>query len=239
MQNTLIAIFLFLFSSMGFAEGRVRRIIAAPDQIVAIRTAVGIATIIQLPDRPNSVVVGDQDSFKVEYLDKAITVKPLHDKAASNLYLYTDWKRYNVQLTTASRSSADYVVYIESKRDVQKTGGGEILWRAFKGKITNPPFVFESKRLAVTPTGNVLLEFLISAETRQEFKPEWIWITQTGRVRPINQLFLSQATVESGHPIQGIIQLQKRDLEVSEPLRIEIRRQKNGYLTIPKAVLWN
>ena len=93
------------FSDLAFA--RVRKVPVSGDQIVTVKTAIGIATIIQVPDRPNSVVVGDQESFKVEYLDQAITIKPLHSGAKSNLYVYTDWKRYNVQLTTGSEAIAD------------------------------------------------------------------------------------------------------------------------------------
>jgi type IV secretory pathway VirB9-like protein len=75
-----------------WADTRVRRVQVQSDQIVTIKTAIGIATIIQVPDRPNSIVVGDLSAFKVEYLDQAITIKPLHSGARSNLYVYTDYR---------------------------------------------------------------------------------------------------------------------------------------------------
>src|SRR5687768_5746145 len=96
------------------ADTRVRRVVVQGDQIVTVRTAIGIATIIQVPDSPNSDVVGDQSSFKVEYLDRAITIKPLISGAKSNLYVYTDWKRYNVQLISGLESAADFIIYLES-----------------------------------------------------------------------------------------------------------------------------
>lgn len=92
-----------------FALGKVRKVEVKTDQIVTVRTAIGIATIIQVPDRPNSIVVGDQAAFKVEYLDQAITIKPLHGGAKSNLYIYTDYRRFNVQLVTSTEAAADYV----------------------------------------------------------------------------------------------------------------------------------
>ena len=116
-MNLFFWILLVTFPVASFASERVRHVAVQKDQIITVRTAIGIATIIQVPDRPNSVVVGDQNAFKVEYLDQAITIKPLHGGAKSNLYVYTDWRRYNVQLITGAESSADYVVYFDSQKE--------------------------------------------------------------------------------------------------------------------------
>ena len=64
-MNVFILILLIALSTSSFASGRVRKIEVKPDQIVTVKTAVEIATIIQVPDRPNSIVVGDQAAFKV------------------------------------------------------------------------------------------------------------------------------------------------------------------------------
>jgi hypothetical protein len=42
------------------ASSRVKKVEVQKDQIVHVNTAMGIATIIQVPDRPNSVVVGEK-----------------------------------------------------------------------------------------------------------------------------------------------------------------------------------
>ena len=96
MFKKLLFIMLALNMTPSHAGQRVRHVAVQGDEIITVRTSIGIATIIQVPDRPNSVVVGDQESFKVEYLDQAITIKPLSQGVKSNLYVYTDWKRYNV-----------------------------------------------------------------------------------------------------------------------------------------------
>ncbi len=95
----------------------VRKFEVKTDQIVIVKTAIGVATIIQVPDRPTSLVVGDSEAFKIEYLDQAITIKPLRSNAKSNLYIYTDWRRFNVQLVTSSESAADYIVYLNAKQE--------------------------------------------------------------------------------------------------------------------------
>lgn len=43
-----------------------RKLVIHKDEVVTIRTAIGIATIIQVPDQPTSLVLGDSAAFKVE-----------------------------------------------------------------------------------------------------------------------------------------------------------------------------
>jgi len=237
-MKTVFSILLFLSSSIAIAQGKVRRISVDNDQIVPVQTAIGIATIIQLPERPNSVVIGDQDSFKVEYLDKAITVKPLHGQAKSNLYLYTDWKRFNVQLISGSQSSADYVVYLDPKKETPKAGASNVKWTSYRNKLSSSYFSVETKRIGRTRDGVILLEFAVTSTVEDSFNPEWIWITQNKKVHPIQQLFLSKTRVNATSPIQGVMQLIAADLDYSQPLRLEVRRKRTAYLTLPKAVLW-
>src|SRR3990167_893132 len=113
---TVTFLFMLFVTLESNAGERVRRVPVQGDQIVTVRTSLGIATIIQVPDRPNSVVCGDQDAFKVEYLDQAITIKPISRGAKSNLYIYTDWKRYNVELVSGSEVAANYVVYLDNPK---------------------------------------------------------------------------------------------------------------------------
>lgn len=145
-MNPIIWIVL-LAPVIGFAGERVRHVECLIDQIVTVRTALGIATIIQVPDRPNSVVVGDQDKFKVEYLDQAITIKPLQGGAKSNLYIYTDYRRYNVQLATGSESAVDYVVYLENQKLKSKEKSSSLTWMTFVRSSKNEELIFETKRL--------------------------------------------------------------------------------------------
>src|SRR5690348_14383823 len=96
-------ILIALIPAVALGEGhRVRKVYLKRDDIALVRTAVGIATLIQVPDRPTSVVLGDTNAFKVEYLENAITLKPLSRSAKSNLYIYTDARRFNVSLITSA-----------------------------------------------------------------------------------------------------------------------------------------
>jgi len=232
-----------LISSFSIADARVRRVAVIGDQIVTVRTALGIATIIQVPDRPNSVVVGDQDSFKVEYLDQAITIKPLSGGAKSNLYVYTDWKRYNVQLISGSEIVADYVVYLENPKDNPKEDtriekGSSIVWTILKKSLKNDNLRLEINRVGRAKDGVLLIDFLVKGTSKEEIKPESLWLTQNGKTRPIQNLYLSAVEVLPSNPVSGVIQLQQDDLDSSIPFQIELRRKKSSFLTIQKVKLW-
>lgn len=230
----VFAILMFLLPLSTWA--RVRTVEVKKDQIVTVRTALGVATIIQVPDRPNSLVVGDQSAFKVEYLDQAITIKPLHGSARSNLYIYTDYRRFNVQLVSGPEISADYVVYLENPQEKVKSSA--IGWRNYRNHLKNEALVFETKRVANTADGVLLIEFEIRSVVREKFRPDWLWLTQSGITRPIHSLALSGQDLGNGRTIKGVIQVLRNDASTAEALRIELRRKKISYLTIPKGVAW-
>lgn len=234
----LIVFFLFSYPFDIWAETKVRRVAVETDQIITVRTALGIATIIQVPDRPNSVVVGDQESFKVEYLDQAITIKPLHGGAKSNLYVYTDFQRFNVALVTGAESVSDYVVYLENKKEKTKEQKSTINWMNFKNSLKSNAITLEIKRLGRAKDGVLIVEFQLRGLTKESLKPEWIWLTQKGATKPIQNLFLSNLEVGPKENVQGLMQILRSDLDDQVPLRIELRRKKLSYLTIPKVVSW-
>ena len=234
----IVALVLLFICHASWAETRVRRIDVRADQIVTVKTALGIATIIQVPDRPNSVVVGDQESFKVEYLDQAITIKPLHGGAKSNLYVYTDYQRYNIQLISGGEAQADYVVYLENPKEKIKEVKSSLVWMRFYNRLKNDALTLDINRLGRARDGVLIVEFVIRSLKKERVKPEWIWLTQNGVTKPIHNLFFSSLEVRSGENVQGLLQILRRDIDENESLRIEVRRKKLSYLTIPKVVAW-
>ena len=239
MINKLIIfiVALILITITAIANTKVRRVIVIGDQIVTVRTALGIATIIQVPDRPNSVVVGDQDAFKVEYLDQAVTIKPLQPRAKTNIYIYTDWKRYNVELVSGVEEMSDYVVYLENEKE-KNTITDTANWIEYKNSLKNDDIFLETKRLAKLKNGLLLIEFTIRSEKKQIFNPEWIWLTQGGKTRPIHNLMLSSLELNPNQQVQGVLQVLGSDIESKNAFKIEIRRKKISYLKIKKVDSW-
>lgn len=222
-----------------YASIRVRHIEYKHDQIVTVRAAIGIATIIQVPDRPNSVVVGDQDKFKVEYLDQAITIKPLQPGVKSNLYVYTDFQRYNVQLVTGPEASADYVVYLENVKVKPMDTKSKINWIPYARSFTNETVSFTTQKIGSTGNGILLIEFQLKGSRKESIKPDWFWLTQEGVTKPIHNLIFSSLEVEPNRPVTGVIQVLQKDIQTTAPLRIEMRRKKTSFITLPEVKTWN
>lgn len=239
-MSYILSLFVLAMTISTQAQARVRHVEVQNDQIVTVRISLGIATIIQVPDRPNSVVVGDQESFKVEYLDEAITIKPLSSGARSNLYVYTDWKRFNIELISGHEAQADYVVYLKTpkKKLETKTSSG-IKWTNFKNTLKNESLTLEVKRLGHATGGILLIEFILKSVKTEDIKPEWIWLTQGGVMKPIHNLFLSSLKLKSSSAVTGLIQLNEKDFLEKKPIRLELRKKKLSYLTISKPILWN
>lgn len=242
MKIKLMIILATLFASNQIYAGqKVRRISVFPDQIVTVKTSVGIATIIQVPDRPNSVVVGDQDSFKVEYLDQAITIKPLSNKAKTNLYIYTDWRRFNVELVSGPENLSDYIVYLDVSKEKTVTISKEmkpISWMNTQKKLTNDGLTLTIKRIGKTKEGFYLIEFDVNSKQKMSFKPDWIWITQNNETTPINNLFMSALDVSETKSISGVLQIKESDLKINERLKLEVRRKKISFIDLSKVTSW-
>ena len=236
MNPFFIWILLLTFPTLALASERVRHVPIHGDQIIPIHTAFGIATIIQVPDRPNSVVVGDQEGFRVEYLDQAITIKPIRSGAKSNLYIYTDFRRYNVQLVTGAEAISDFVVYLENPKD--PAPNGQVTWTKANRYLTNDSFKLEVQRLGRTKGGVLLMEFRLTTNKTATFDPTSIWITQAGQARPIQNLFLSALKLSPGEPVTGVLELLSRDVDASEALSVEVRRKKTSRLTISRVASW-
>lgn len=242
MIRTLTSMLLIFTTGIAMANSKIRKVIVDGDQIVTVKTALGIATIIQVPDRPNSVVVGDQNSFKVEYLDQAVTIKPLMSGAKTNIYIYTDWKRYNVELVSGAENISDYVVYLENPREKEPIPTSKktdlIKWTEYKNNLRNGDISLETKRVAKLKNGILQIEFFLTSEKKQNINPEWIWLTQLGKTRPIHNLILSSLELAPHAKAQGILQLQLSDVQSNEPFKIEMRRHSTSFLTIKKVDSW-
>jgi hypothetical protein len=238
----LVVLFSALTATL-WADARVRHIAIDKDQIAAIKTALGVATIIQVPDKPNSVVVGDMNAFKVEYLDTAITIKPLTVHARSNLYIYTDYRRFNVQLVTGGEASADYVVYLDNpavkpKAVSKRLPSDGINWNRVTKFLSNDELSLKTTRIGMRLDGMMFVEFELRCKKSEAIKPEWFWLTQEGDTKPIQGLILSSLKITPKSPVRGTIEILKSVLNDDESLRIELRRKKTSYLTFPKVNEW-
>lgn len=235
MKYCFILFLLILLPSFANAE-RVKKVKVKKDQIVQVKTAIGVATIIQVADNPTSLVVGDNEGFKVEFLDQAITIKPLHANARSNLYIYTEYRRFDIELVTVQERSADYVVYLETVVAPLKLKP-LVKWNKTDLRFKNDDLQFRIRRLGQSDS-SLYIEFEVSSSKNVDFDPGWIWIQQSKSTVPIHRLVMSSFKADQSNSIKGVVELLKDDLNLAKSFSFEIRRKAKTQVDIPRALKW-
>lgn len=217
------------------ALAHVRNVMAGVDDILTIRAALGIATIIQVPETIQSAIIGDSSGFKVEYLDKAVTIKPLRWGVKTNLYLNTEKRRYNLRLVTLSQDVADYIVYVKHPEAKPPSR-----WTSVSRFAEGNGLRLSVARVGSSNQGFILLDAKLTTSSGESLtlKPEEFWITQNGSSKVINGLFLSDLKLSKAKPVLVGISLAKSDLVEKKPLTIEIRGKQKLSLTLPEGSLW-
>ena len=225
---------LMFLASTGFAQ--VRKVTIKNDDILTVKTALGIATIIQLPETIGSAIIGDQSGFKVEYLDRAVTIKPLRWGVKTNLYLVTEKRRYNIRLLTLSQGSADYIVYVKASDPAQAA----TKWVKVSKSDEIDGTKLTIRKIGFSDSGFILIDATLSLKSSKDLalKPEAVWIKQGSDSKVINGLFLSNTKVSREKPILIGISLAKSDLKVKKPVTVEIQLEKKISVTLSEDALW-
>lgn len=235
MKSILVSIALAIAVSIP-AYAQIRKTINKEDQILIIKTALGIATIVQLPDVVQSAIIGDQSGFKIEYLDKAVTIKPLRWGAKTNLYLITSQRRFNLRLVTGSQDIADYIVYLKKPEPPKP----KTKWRTISRSANLKNLKLTVARIGQSPGGFILIDALLSSTLPQRMtvKPESIWVKQSGNSKVVNSLFMSDSKVEKEKPLRLGISLAKSDLLAGKPLVLEVNSEQSISIQLTEAELW-
>ena len=218
------------------SEARIRERIMKVDDILIVNTGLGIATIIQIPETIQSMIIGDQSAFKVEFVDRAVTIKPLRFGAKTNLYLITASRRYDLKLQSVTQDLADYVVYVK-----QAKIGEDVKWRPLVHNGENDHIKFSINRIGTTTDGFIVIEGLLTSRNGEgsTFAPKDFWVLQSGQSRTINSLYLSDLNVSKGKPVVIGLSIAKSDLVSNVPIAIDLRADKKIELTLPASSVWN
>ena len=122
MKWFLFVLFLLLLVAFPIARAqsgihKTRVVTTTENDVTPIHTAMGYSTILQFDAKPTTAVLGDQDAFRVEYVGQSLTIKPLLRTAKTNLFVFTDYDRYNFQLGTVASNLADYIVKVQKRSE--------------------------------------------------------------------------------------------------------------------------
>lgn len=231
-----IIITLLLFSTSVFALNKSRKIETTNDEVSEVRTALGIATKVILPENPNlPPIIGDMGAFRVESIDKGYAIKPLRPGAKTNLFISTDSRSYSVKLLIVNQDAADYIVYLAPRETKLQN---QIVWRDFKRKVKSETFSIEAKRIGKSKDGFIVLEFLLTSKMKNFIDPEWFWLKQGKDSKTIHSLIFSSREIDSDKPVTAAITLDRRDLSSELAVNLEIKYREGLRLEIPREFLW-
>lgn len=233
-MRTAILIHLFAALLACHSEAHMRSVVPKSDELLLVKTALGIATIVQTPQAIQSAIIGDQSGFKVEYIDKAITIKPLRSGVKTNLYLMTEKARFNLRLVTLNQDQADYVVYIKEPSAKLNTK-----WRDFNKEVISDGLRLKINRIGQTSQGFLLIDGKFQSDYPMGIKPEDFWILQNDKPRTIDGLFLSSLSVKPKQSVSIGISISKTDLVPKAAITLRFRIYKSLSIQIPEGLVWN
>lgn len=225
---------LFLFYADSATARSVRVVNSKPDQVIDVKTALGYSTIIEFPSKPISAVLGDQDAFKLEFVQNAITLKPLISRAKSNLFVFTEYERFNCTIMTSSPSDVDYIVKIQSRHQEDARDSSES--RSSKPREVVHPVNLSAKHngftLKVSSVGHYdsdgesrgvsLINFQISSKNvPYTFTPTAIGVKQRSSFLTLESLYVDDLNLMPGDaPTTGKIALLDENFNRNIPFQV-------------------
>lgn len=228
----------FVLLSLG-VSAQIKQTKANNNDITLIKTSIGIATIIELNEPIQAAIIGDQSSFKIEALDKAVTIKPLYSHAKSNLFLITAKRRYSFRLQTMSVEQADYIVRVKDE-DENKS---DIKWISVPTNQKSVSFYIKDIKVTSSKAGYFILQGKIYPQAGKgtyKLKSEDFWVRQNKASVEIQTLYLSDETLNK-NSIKFALAIFKSDLK-SQGLSIEIKDKNSKMplsLNLSRGLVWN
>lgn len=209
----------FALFSIHALGGTIHEVQGGSNKLIPIHTALGFSTILEFESKPTSAVLGDQDGIKLEYVGNSITLKPLIGGSHTNLFVFTEFDRFNFAIQTGPSNVVDYIVRIKPAPDKKDMSGATMKKspEPFKTILVNRKkisngFILKALTLKLSrdpnnPREASLIEFEIrSTKSTYEFGSASIGVKQNGKFLGVESLFLESTQVSpESHPIRGVI----------------------------------
>jgi len=81
---------------------------AGDDRIIDIYVS-PLGSVLSFPVKPSHVVLGREGNFDIDYIERDIAIAPLNNHAQSNLFVYSQGRRYSFRLQVNARRAQDVV----------------------------------------------------------------------------------------------------------------------------------
>ena len=216
----------------------IRTVVVDDGTVTVVNTAVGFSTILEFQSKPISAVLGDQDSFKLEYVGTSITIKPLVGHAKSNLFIFTEYERFNCQIVTVPPAQVDYIVRIHEKAKsypLQRGAvappasdtGPSLVTRMVRrsssyGGFTLTVLSVSQERDVSSPRAVTLIDFTLSSKRASyAFQAGSVGVKQAGKFLDIESVYLDGLQLSPGAPaVRGKLALLSQDFKARSPVTL-------------------
>jgi len=207
-------------------------------EIAPIYVEPGYSTLLRFDAHPESGLIGDQDSFKVEYLRNMVAIKPLVSRGNTNLFIFTKEGQFGFQLI-AGNGRHDNNVYVKRSVDRQvavnplgKTEQRSVLIDDLITKKINRTTAHQGVKLSLlsiaTPASKSTLVIKFSIQQTAvinkkmtKIERQQIVFRQGSRQIPIENLYLetSQA-LPNTFVTEGLALIRRSEIKAGETLRV-------------------
>ena len=118
-----IFILLLLCSIAIFAalSGSIKEARINDNEMQPVTLRMGKSTVLRFEDKPERIVVGNQNYLNIEYVANDVTIQPLAPMT-TNLFVYTKKKTYGFIVTVSKKGDYDDLIKVFWKRPRQKNG---------------------------------------------------------------------------------------------------------------------
>ena len=110
----LLFLILCLISKVAYPQ-RIKEFQLGKDAITVVHTSPGYTTLLSFPTKPTRVVVGDQESFRIEFVENHLAIKPLVGGVKTNLFVFTRDEQFQCLLISGPPNQIQYLVRLENK----------------------------------------------------------------------------------------------------------------------------
>ena len=119
-MKTIILFPLIMLSSLAWAQtdghyldpGKVILEHPLEEDVMKVNVSLGYCTVLEFPEKPTLVTVGDNSLIQVEIPknSKSVVIKALQSSGETNLFVFTASRRFNYKVSIGASENVDYVL---------------------------------------------------------------------------------------------------------------------------------
>jgi hypothetical protein len=184
--------------------------------MATIYLSLGRSTVLNFDTPPKKIISGNANYFGIEFTGRDVTIQPLSE-ITSNLFVYTEKKRYGFIIKARPHKYYDDLVYVRWQYPKLRLKKKVVTYPSL---VRNNRFKIDLKNVEYNQKRNLhLVDFFISnlSKITLQLTSNDIWVTRSNKILPVLEKVISKNSLSVGETLR---------------LRLIIRlKQKRGFST--------